>query len=403
MLKRIWEVIPEGNRRIQLKYMRMIASISDRMCLARNRYLLAHPVKTPGTEMLRYLCANLDITAMDRYDNDEDRYTEVVKFYKDKYRSIFDPNFSGNVRGGKFIKPVGGVAPCEVILNCESENPIMTLPFDQGWEAWQNLRAVRLLYHNSLEMPEEMSQSMIRFDRLRPTYLVIGLDVPILVFKYYKYVVDNRTSHIPVGIDQFIKDNEYNRFFDDLLNIWLMNLVTTVVEDPKQDTEKIIERIQMPIRFCTSSMLAQGIDGIKEHVNLLTTGAIRPQDFMITKWFPDNKSIWDMLDDMHKWIWLPNIQRYLWLKVVNWYPWLYLILTMCRLFPDGPLKSTINKRCQTVWSRKFKMINMCGVNSQLITSIIQMYRNAMEELLLDTGTTTPGTEEFQENVNSPSC
>lgn len=381
MLSRILSVLPEGNRRFPLRYMRMVNSILDRMCLSRNRYLLAHPIQTPGMELLRFLCLNLDINALDEYSNDVDRYTEVIKFFKDTYRTPIDPVFSNSIAGGRFIDRRGQVAPCEIMLNCESANPLQDLPFDKDWNEWAHLRAVRLLYHDSMELPEDFAKSMLWFKEQMPRYMVMSINVPILLFKYYKYIVACRKEHLDVDINHFLKDYEYASFFDDIFDIWTLNVLLSFFLKPESTTEEILSRVTMPIRFCTTNMLQQGIDGIREFVDLLKQGSIKPQDFLATRWFT-GRSILDQIDLIDHWVQLPPNHKYQWLYCLSRYPYLLLLLSIIRMFPDGPMKETANLRCREIWVRKFRMVYMPGaVVNPALGDFIQVLHKAYEDLL----------------------
>lgn len=357
MLSRILSALPDGNRKFPLRYMRMINSISDRMWLARNRYLLAHPIHTPGVEFLRYLCLNLDITALDEFQNDEDRYTEIIKFFKDPYRTAIDPVYSNNIAGGKFVYHNGGIPPCELFLNCESADPLRELPFDKDWNEWKGLRALRLQYHDSMELPEDFAKSMFMFKEQMPTYLTFSLDVPILLFKYYKYTVECRDSHLDVNTNAFLKEYELTHFFDDIFDVWILNLLTRVFSDPSASADDIIKDITMPIRFCTTNMLRQSIEGIQEFVTLLKSGALRPQDFMEIKWFRE-RSLKEVIEDIERWVRLPPTHRYMWLNTALWLPYLSLVLLIVHQFPDGPMKDTVDIRCKEVWNMKFRTAMM---------------------------------------------
>ena len=104
LLDRVISLIPEGNRRFPLKYIRMLNSIRDRYCLAKNKYLLAHPVRTPAVEMIRNILLNIDLNTLDGYKTDVDRYTEYIKYTGQNARAIFDPNFTNAIATGKFVE-----------------------------------------------------------------------------------------------------------------------------------------------------------------------------------------------------------------------------------------------------------------------------------------------------------
>lgn len=383
MLERILPLLPDGNRKFPLRYMRMVGTITDRMCLARNRYLLAHPIRTPGIELLRFLCLNLDIHQMDAYSNDADRYTNVIKYSAIPFRTVIDPIYTNSIAGGRWTVKNGTSTPCEILLNCEFANPINELPFDRDWGEWQRIRGVRLLYHDSLELPEDFAKSLFVFKEQKPNYLIFAINVPALLFKYYKYVVDCRKDQQIPDTNYFLKEFEYSYFFDDLYDIWTLNLLIRIFESPDSSVDDVINDITMPLRFCTYNMLSQGVQGIFEFVNLLRTGAIKPQDFLATHWFRGGKTIVDQYkENCIRFTQLPQNHRYLWLKTLNEFPYFFLINTLVNMFLDGPLKETVAIRCKEIFVTKIAPVNMpSAVINPVLGNFIRQWQSSLSQYL----------------------
>ena len=292
----------------------------------------------------------------------------------------------------------GQVAPCEIMLNCESANPLQDLPFDKDWSEWRPLRAVRLLYHDSLELPEDFAKSMFMFKEQKPDYLVVSINVPILLFKYYKYVVECRKESIAPNTNHFIKEYEYSRFFDDIYDIWTLNLLLRIFESPDANADTIISDVTMPLRFCTTNMLRQGIDGIKEYVDLLRQGAMKPQDFLATRWFVD-RSVLDMIDERAHWTQLPRTHRYMWLNNIHWLPYFFLILTIVRMFQDGPLKDAVNLRCNELWIKWIRPVYMpTAVTNPALGDFIRNMQTKISQMLQNQPVVFPESRKVTNNV-----
>lgn len=383
MLDRIISLLPEGNRKFPLRYMRMVSSITDRMYLARNRYLLAHPILTPGMTMLRWMCLNLNVAAMDSQKSDTDRYTEIIKYSSVPFRQVIDPIYSNTIAGGRFVQKVGGIAPCEIFLNCEFDDPLRELPLDKDWSEWQTLRGVRLLYHDSLELPEDFAKSMFTFKEQQPGYLMFAINVPCLLFKYYKYILDCRAAGQQVDVNYFLKEFEYSYFFEDLYDIWTLNVLLHILQKPDETTANVVSHVTMPIRFCTTNMLVQGIDGIKEFVDLVRASSLKPQDFLAIHWFRGGRTIFDeYVDNCKRFVRLPPTSRYLWLTTLNEFPYFFFIVTIARLFQDGPLKDAINTRCKELLNTKIIPINMPGaVVNPTLGNFIRQWQDALVQYM----------------------
>ena len=341
----------------------MINSIRDRMCLAKNRYLLAHPINTPATMLFKYILLNLDLNAVRRLKTDVDRYTEYFKMTGTTFRSVIDPNFSNSIAGGKFIDKttfIGSTLPAEIMLNCEFANPINELPFEEDWPKWEHLRGIKIMYHDSLEIPEDFAKSTFQFRLSPPSHFVIAVNVPVLCFKYYKYIEDCKENKVDPDVSYFLKQFEFANFFDDLIDIFIMNVLQRVFSRPTDSVDAIADSMLVPLRFCTTNMKRQGVEGIVEFVNLLKEGALKPQDFLATHWFGD-KSIMGMVrENCYRLVSLPNTSRYLWLRTINDFPYLSMLIACTRSFIDGPFKETFDFRCREIWNLKIRPISMPG-------------------------------------------
>ena len=359
MIERIVSAMQDGHRRFPLRYRRMINCLADRFAYVRSTYLLGKPMQTPGTELLKYLINNLDVAELDKYSSDIERYTEVIKFFKFNYLQSFDPVVNGSVRGGKWVSTnaAGGLPPPEVILNVDCSDPVHTLPLEKPWPDWQEQRGVRILYHDSLELIERFTTSMFEFKTQMPSVIVVSLDVPILLFKYYKYWKNSTETGVPANVNEFIKHHEYAHFFDDLLDIWTLNFLTLVYKNPDMDSWTILEKLAVPQRICTPGMLVQGIDGVKEFLALVKSGQIKPQDFLETNWFVGG-SIRERMTRVDHWCDIPDRRQYLWCNAVLWLPYLDLLLTLTGMFPNGAVNQLIRERCSQVYVNKFKYAAM---------------------------------------------
>lgn len=388
LLDRIISLIPDGNRRFPLKYVRMLNSIRDRYCLAKNKYLLAHPIRTPAVEMIRNILLNLDINALDGYKTDVDRYTEYIKFTGQNARVIFDPNFTNSISEGKFLdnQPVLFTTPHrpEIYLNCEFVEPLKELPFNAGWDEWQDLRGIRMTYNDSLSLPEDFSNSRLSYFHGfgTPRYIVMAINVPLLCFKYYKYVCDCREDGQQPDVNYFIKQFEFSHFFEDLVDIFVLNLIMRVFSDPDGSVDSIVRDTLIPRRFVTDNMLRQGVECIKEYVDLLRSGAIKPQDFLAIHWFGDRSLMEVIHDNCYRWVALPETSRYLWLRTLHEFPYFEVLVACVRLFIDGPLKNTLETRCKEIWTLRIKPINMTGsVTSPYLKELTAEMKSHLEAFL----------------------
>ena len=380
MLSRIRTAIPSGNRKMPMRYYRMMNGIMDRMWLARGRYTLAHAIQTQGMELLRFLILNIPLDDLDQCESDVERYTTIFKFHKNSFLSAFDSVCSGTIEGGNWVE---GNDHSEVILNVDIDNPLQVYPFDKDWPEWQDIRSVRLLYHDSYEIPEDFAKSMFDFKKQKPKVLVMSIDAPTLCFKWYKYMKEQMASGLEPSANEFLKQYEYSYFFDDLYEIFAMNLITEVMLNSDDSAKDIAARFTVPIRFANAATVEQGVGGIKEYIDLLKTGAMKPADFVDTRWFLGG-SMRDKMNQLDKRCILPMQQRYLWEECLKWLPYLKMFMAMCQLYPDGPQQKQIRDRASQVYVNKFKTVTMSSIaNSAPCREFVDSLRDQIESLLTE--------------------
>ena len=379
MLKRILSMIPEGNRRFPLRYKRMLNSISDRMLLSKLRFYNAHSIPTPGIATLRFVCLNMNIAELDNCKSDMERYNSIINGYCVQMRTVLDPMFTNTLSSGKFIK---SSLTSEILMICEFTNPYNEFPFEKDWLNWKSMRGVRMMYHDSLELPEEFVSSMIQFKVEKPKYLMVAINLPLLCLKYYKYICECRRTKDTCDVNEFLKEYEYSYFFDDLVDIWILNLLQHVLSNPERATDDIIKDITMPVRFCTVNMMRQGIDGIKEFISILQSGSMKPQDFLVTKWFNDRSLIDLINENCYRWVALPAQSRYLWMKTLHQFPYFSLLVESVRLFPDTPFKDTINLRCKEIFNYQIRPISMpSAVTNPVLGDFIRSWQEELSRFL----------------------
>lgn len=403
MLDRLISALPIGNRKFPLKYRRMLGILRDRMEFAKSRYLFAKPTKTPGIDLLRLLILGVDMEELDSCRSDVQRYTEIIKNYKLTKLHAFDPVANGTVRGGKFMIARGDVPPSEVFLNVDPSNPLLDLPFDKPWDVWQELRGIRLLYHNSMELIDNAPRTIFEFKRDAPSFIVYSLDVSILVFKYYKYWKNCQTAKIEPDIDEYLKRYELAKFFDDQYNLWILNLMLLVLANPNKSATDIVGELSVPARLLMSNTLLQGVEGLVDFMNLIKSGAVKPQDFLVTRWFPDT-TILEHMAVLNKWCDLPTRHQYLWARALLWYPYLTVLILLATYFPEGGINRMIMERADETYVKYFKYVKMPNVNGGIgFTSFCEKLNAAVVNTLngKPVGELTVADRNFGELTNEP--
>lgn len=382
MFKRILDVIPEGNRKIPLKYYRMMNTIMDHLTLSKNRYLLAHPIQTQGMELLRYFILNLPIAELEACSNDAERYSSILKEFKQSYLMAYDSVICGSIDGGRWFKNCKSSEDIpEIVLDISLDDPEHVYPFDKPWEDWQDIRSVRILYHDSLELPEDFAPSMWEFKKDIPSVAVIGIDVTTLCFKYYKYYQDCKGSQVSPDPNEFLKQYEYQYFFEDMYEIFTLNLLLKIFSDSELTVKDVVSSVVTSPRIVAENMLTQGITGIYDFVELLKTNACKLQDFVGIKWFLVG-SILDKFEFLTKKCCVPDRQQYLWAEVSLNIPYFALLVAISKLYPDAPVAKTIAGRSSELYIKRFRTTPLPSiVHGAKLKKYVDDLRKTIETLL----------------------
>lgn len=381
MLERLMTAIPKGNQKFPLKYYRMLEVLEDRIAVAKNKFMVAPAVRTQGAELLRFMLLNCDLTTAKSFSNDLDRKMQWADSYRDSFRVAFDPVYSKSIIGGKFFaNKLGGIPTLEIMLNSELDNSNSAYPFDMPWENWEGLRAIKLLYHNSRELPIEFISNQITFLQKKPTFAVISINTTTLLMKWYKYNLYCEKQGIEADPLDFIKEFELSGVYDDLLEVWLTNLLITVLEHPSADTAKITAELVVPSFITSTGIVDQGVGALKEILSLISNRHVKLQDFLDTRWYPE-RTIREHLNALEKDIKLPETRLYLWLDMLRVLPVLKMLTAIFEMDKSNPLYDLLMSRASVVYFRQVKLANLPALQySGIVKSYIDFISKQFEKL-----------------------
>lgn len=364
MLQRIMSILPEGNKKYPFRYRRMLTVMGDRIQFAKSRYLFGKLANTRGVMLIKSILAGIDLAAMDKMGDNISRYLGYAVPFVRQRLQLFDHVAGYPLRGGKFMQRLAaGFPPTEVIVPVSPQDPMM-LPFSADWEEWMDIRALRMVYHDSLEIVSEFNTSSFEYKEKPPTFVVFTLDPALLVFKYYKYWKKCQDAGIECSMDEYIKRYELGMIFEDQFGIWIFNLISFVFMNQAATVDDIVARVTVPERIVMENMLRQGIEGLVEYVGLARGGSLRLADFLETVWFPETSLI-DRMNYLTKWCYVTEKHAYLWAKTLLWYPYLNVIMAVARLFPQSPVTGLIIERAHELYVTKFKPVRMPAINGSL--------------------------------------
>lgn len=383
MLDEIISLIPNGSPRHPIIFYRMLKTILARLELAREKFRVSKPVRTPGEEFIRWMLLNFNMSQAESYADDTTLYTDFICGYQDSFRNVFDPVWTKSLAKGKFVKCADGSFPTEIYVNCSQANP-STLPLGEDWNRWKDTRAIRIIGHDSLELPIDMFAGYVLFKEKFPTYVTISINIPILLMKWYKYCTFCKKDGKQADETEFFKRYEFEGFFGDLLDVWITNLIVKILGCPSAQTGSIVEEVSISNYITSDSIIYQGVNAIRELVNLVQSRNLRLQDFLTTSLYPNESCILDHIDESSELFVVSDLRQYDWIRMLVDLPHMKILSSIIALDSTNPLFNSLIRRAYNIYLRKIKFVNMPGYqHSHQMKGYIAMVCREFENLFKD--------------------
>jgi len=294
------------------------------------RILMAERTEhAPGYEsnlivLLRKILADADIPALLNKKSDLDCYFDILVFTTPRLNSIFDAVTTGLSFYDMAIRR-SAVHTEEFFIPVTCQDPVASLPFDQGWDAWQQIRPLRLVDFDSKELTFATYQDQIVFSSSPPTRAVMTIDVVALVMQYVVFLREH---------DQVLPQPEYlhryvaSSLLQDLQDLWLANVYdmmltqpTLFLTDPKQcmaaitgDTRYGFIGTELPIALNEVANLIANCQGGSVNPSVLLQSLLLSESNIPT--FLNTLIATTSIDDHRQNIWMEALRDIRWINML---------------------------------------------------------------------------------------
>lgn len=319
MLDYLLQLIPKAAPRQIYNWNRFVTILKLRTEILKSRFLIAPFIYTSGVNMLLKILHSVPINELKTLNNDYQRYTQLVYPMVEQHRMLFDQVYSGKLKTSYFTK---NVETTELILNVSMDNPLSTLPMDQDWLQWKDLKPVRVLHYDSLELITTLQLFKLEFKKNPPTRCVYSIDISLLILKYWKYVQYQTDIGEAINPEEFLQQYIYTQWFEDLRNIWLFNLVSRMIFDEFDESLIFVDPLVQISNMIPG--LKTDLYKIAELCNKKTLGI---GDVVCSDWL-DNITIFAWLTEINKATRVPELRQYQALDVVRGLPFANFIVKL---------------------------------------------------------------------------
>lgn len=289
----------EGRSRYLGNWNRFLSHLSARQTGWIQRYKLSH---THSDKTFRFIRSLLIGMGDDLLLKEEDWFTvynsHILSDVKIA-RAKFDPINVG-LRGPFFTN----AACSEVIIPTSCNLAIGELTFDDPWSEWMMAKPITLMSHDSLDLSFEYTNSDIKFNGTPPTFMVYGINTPMLLIMYLKYLRNKGiTTFEENHVDEFITYYIMPRIWEDYANAWTLNIVLNYLDGDDESS------ISPPRRESIDSSLKTNVVDVTKLIDDVTSHKISIEDFLSNDILL-NGSIYDYIDDIKEYHKLPKSTRY---------------------------------------------------------------------------------------------
>ena len=291
---------------------------------AMSRHVGGVGLESRGVLLLKQILAIADPASLMMLDGDFARASAILNIERILTHQ-FDVVDTGTSHRNTFVASSTCV---ELLVPVRLDDCFRTLPFDSKWEAWSEIRPLRILDHNSKELTFRLLDNKINFQKKDPDYCVIGIDVMALVMQYMHYA--QAFGSAPEDISDYIHNYVLVPLHEDLETIWLRHLYYDTLSN------------RLPVSSGNSGDLYHGIptdvgqavDSLLAQIPAIEAGTITPDVVLSALPVVNQRSVAGYLHYLEEQCTIPERRQYWVYHYLTMMPWFKLIVLTYRLNRD---------------------------------------------------------------------
>lgn len=210
----------------------------------------------------------------------------------------------------KFINTfvTGKKPPTELIVQMKTKVPFGRFPMDgDKYIDWQHMNPLKMLYSDEMVLPRRLHNLQLDIKELECELVVFGLDVPLMIMRYVKYLDS------PAFVDKvdYITKHVLMPMLVDSSELWSLHLLDAIAELPDELylSMKIDESTDVP--NIMSGQLPSGITQLIKNMHLIYENNTHMSRLFSSKLTLSDKTILEMINEKMELYSLPSDFRYL--------------------------------------------------------------------------------------------
>lgn len=281
-----------------------------------------YEINQSGAQRLLYnLLFNIETNYLLTLKDDVERYFKSIKFMTDltqiydvvKHKGPFTNIFYAEEQ----------IETKEILVSTKVKS-VTNMPFDYDLDTWvsSGINPVEILADPAERPPEDLLGDVIEHP-LQPNHAIVSINLPLLVMKWLSYIKSYGESAINNPND-FIHRYLMGPIWDQLVDLWLLNIIQSLVQGESVDT--IMKEHEDP--WGIGNVFEQGITDLDRNlISLLPDRKIDINDVLNTKLFL-NGTMLQKIHYVRNYHYISNRRQYSYVKFLSHIPYIYPLINM---------------------------------------------------------------------------
>lgn len=298
----------QGKARKLPDWQRLLSKLKVNREFYGKRFATYETVESGAVRLLYNMLYDVPTRYLLGLEDDVERYFKSIKFMTDLPQK-FDTVERKGPSSGVFFPDQSGT---DELLVSTSVEPFSNMPFGAEWNTWQTSRVepVTILCDNAPKPPEELEGDVISHPQ-QPEYAVIGINIPLLVLKWIRYIEVRGESAIEDPRD-FIHNHVIWPLWEQTTDQWILNIILSLVRE--ENVEHVVEK-HTP-SWGIDNVFEQGVEDLDKFLALLRRRKIDVSDAASTDLFLCG-SMLDYMDLHRTYASVRDSRQYLYIKYLS--------------------------------------------------------------------------------------
>lgn len=277
MLDILTKTTLQGKGRLLPHWCRMLDQVRTHIDIRLGWFDLSNPKASGAVRWITNLLFKVETDYLLSREDDTDRYFSVIDFLDNLSREVDFVHRQLPKKGIFYSQGMGQQPTSEIVLPIAYQQ-FSDTPMDLHIDAWADAGAepVTVLYDPCFELVEDMRSGQIARMH-QPPMVILGMNIPLLIFMWISYVKENPYEH-KMNPEPFVYHHVLRPMMYQSANHWVVSLINALLS-LNVDTESIVKQFSST-KWMPQRVLAQACEELRTEVMRLSYSQIDVGDIL---------------------------------------------------------------------------------------------------------------------------